>query len=77
MADRPLSRGFKSRHQIEENQKLRLPPGQYVTMDFPVLSAGPTPQIKLENWTFPLQADDLRFRKLPMAPGMRCRTGFP
>jgi peptide-methionine (S)-S-oxide reductase len=28
MADRPISRGFKSRHQIEENQKLRLPPGQ-------------------------------------------------
>ena len=26
-------------------------------MDFPVLSAGPTPQIKLENWTFALQAD--------------------
>ena len=53
----PISRGFKSKHQIEENQKLRLPPGQYVTMDFPVLSAGPTPQIKLENWTFALQAD--------------------
>jgi DMSO/TMAO reductase YedYZ molybdopterin-dependent catalytic subunit len=57
MADRPISRGFKSRHQIEENHKLRLPPGQYVTMDFPVLSAGPTPQIKLENWAFALQAD--------------------
>ena len=28
MADRPISRGFRSRHQIEENQKLRLPPGQ-------------------------------------------------
>ena len=55
MAAQPISRGFKSRHQIEENQKLRLP--QCVTMDFPVLSAGPTPQIKLENWTFALQAD--------------------
>jgi DMSO/TMAO reductase YedYZ molybdopterin-dependent catalytic subunit len=26
-----------------------------VTTDFPVLSAGPTPQIKLENWTLALQ----------------------
>jgi DMSO/TMAO reductase YedYZ molybdopterin-dependent catalytic subunit len=26
-----------------------------VTTDFPVLSAGPTPQIKVENWTFTLQ----------------------
>ncbi len=29
-----------------------MPPGQYVTPDFPVLSAGPTPQLALENWTF-------------------------
>src|SRR5262249_28159050 len=28
---------------------------QYVTTDFPVLSAGPTPQIKLGDWTFALQ----------------------
>jgi DMSO/TMAO reductase YedYZ molybdopterin-dependent catalytic subunit len=26
-----------------------------VTTDFPVLSAGPTPQIRLEDWTFALQ----------------------
>src|SRR5262249_23495903 len=32
-----------------------LPPGQYVTTDFPVLSAGPTPQIKLDDWTLALQ----------------------
>ena len=62
MADRPISRGFKSRHQ-EDNQKLRLPPGQYVTTDFPVLSAGPTPQINLENWTFAIQADGSLLRK--------------
>jgi DMSO/TMAO reductase YedYZ molybdopterin-dependent catalytic subunit len=35
--------------------KDRVPPGQYVTTDFPVLSAGPTPQIKVEDWTFSLQ----------------------
>ena len=27
-----------------------LPPGQYVTPDFPVLSAGPTPRVTLEAW---------------------------
>jgi len=34
---------------------LRLPPGQFVTEDFPVLSAGPTPRIALENWRFTLK----------------------
>jgi DMSO/TMAO reductase YedYZ molybdopterin-dependent catalytic subunit len=29
-----------------------VPPGQYVTRDFPVLSAGPTPQVDLARWTF-------------------------
>jgi len=29
-----------------------LPPGQYRTEDFPVLSAGPTPHISLDEWTF-------------------------
>ena len=30
----------------------RLPPGQYETHDFPVLSAGPTPSIPLDSWEF-------------------------
>jgi DMSO/TMAO reductase YedYZ molybdopterin-dependent catalytic subunit len=30
----------------------RVPPGQYVTKDFPVLSAGPTPHTSLELWDF-------------------------
>jgi DMSO/TMAO reductase YedYZ molybdopterin-dependent catalytic subunit len=54
MDETPISRGFRSRRQ-EHNQKNRVPPGQDVTTDFPVLSAGPTPQIKLENWNFVLQ----------------------
>jgi hypothetical protein len=29
----------------------RVPPGQYVTEDFPVLSAGPTPHTPLDRWT--------------------------
>src|SRR5262252_3992455 len=49
-----ISRGFRSRRQ-EQTSENRLPPGQYVTTNFPVLSAGPTPQIKVENWTLALQ----------------------
>jgi DMSO/TMAO reductase YedYZ molybdopterin-dependent catalytic subunit len=30
----------------------RVPPGQYVTEDFPVLSAGPTPRTPLSSWRF-------------------------
>lgn len=30
----------------------RLPPGQYLTTEFPVFSAGPTPHIPLEEWRF-------------------------
>lgn len=29
-----------------------LPPGQYLTEDFPVLSAGPTPRISRDDWEF-------------------------
>jgi DMSO/TMAO reductase YedYZ molybdopterin-dependent catalytic subunit len=45
-----ISRGFRSRR--PEVDPARLPPGQYVTRDFPVLSAGPTPHTPLEEWTF-------------------------
>ena len=30
----------------------RLPPGQYLAEDFPVLSAGPTPRVRTETWQF-------------------------
>ena len=55
MSDAPISRGFKARRQ-EQIFKNRLPPGQYATHDFPVLSAGPTPQTRIENWNFSLQS---------------------
>ena len=32
-----------------------MPPGQYVTEDFPVLSAGPTPRANLTDWTFTIE----------------------
>ena len=45
-----ISRGFRGRRpQVDPN---RVPPGQYVTRDFPVLSAGPTPRTPLAEWTF-------------------------
>jgi DMSO/TMAO reductase YedYZ molybdopterin-dependent catalytic subunit len=30
----------------------KLPPGQYLVRDFPVLSAGPTPRVRTEKWEF-------------------------
>jgi DMSO/TMAO reductase YedYZ molybdopterin-dependent catalytic subunit len=48
-----VSRGFSGKRQ-EADTSARLPPGQYLTNDFPVLSAGPTPHIPLEKWTFSL-----------------------
>jgi DMSO/TMAO reductase YedYZ molybdopterin-dependent catalytic subunit len=47
----PVSRGFHGRRRTEIDAS-RVPPGQYVTDDFPVLSAGPTPRVSLEDWTF-------------------------
>jgi len=32
-----------------------VPPGQYVTTDFPVLSAGPTPRVQLDGWSFTIE----------------------
>jgi len=44
-----ISRGFSGRRTPTD---LKLPPGQYLTRDFPVLSAGPTPNISLDQWEF-------------------------
>src|SRR5690554_4816354 len=48
------TRGFRGRGRqaIAEG---RLPPGQYLTQDFPVLSAGPTPRVDLSTWRFTLR----------------------
>jgi len=34
-----------------------LPPGQYLTHEFPVLSAGPTPHIRTDHWEFTVTAE--------------------
>ena len=46
-----FSRGFTGRPHASADPA-RVPPGQYVTDDFPVLSAGPTPHTPLESWSF-------------------------
>src|SRR5207253_11432627 len=48
-----ISRGFHGRR--SEASSDRLPPGQHLVDDFPVLSAGPTPHTPLEEWTFAIE----------------------
>jgi DMSO/TMAO reductase YedYZ molybdopterin-dependent catalytic subunit len=50
----PISRGFRGRRRAEVDPA-RVPSGQYVTDDFPVLSAGPTPHTSLEDWSFTIR----------------------
>ncbi len=54
MSNRFVSRGFFGRRRQPEAAG-RVPPGQHVTPDFPVLSAGPTPLIPLDKWTFTIE----------------------
>jgi DMSO/TMAO reductase YedYZ molybdopterin-dependent catalytic subunit len=49
-----ITRGFTGRRQTPDLAK-RLPPGQSLTEDFPVLSAGPTPHISAEDCSFTLK----------------------
>ena len=54
MPDTPfIARGFHRRR--AEASPSRLPPGQYETRDFPVLSAGPTPRTTLAQWDFTIR----------------------
>ena len=46
-----VSRGFKGRR-ADDVPRDRVPPGQYVTDDYPVLSAGPTPHTPVDEWDF-------------------------
>jgi DMSO/TMAO reductase YedYZ molybdopterin-dependent catalytic subunit len=49
-----ISRGFSGRKRPNDG---KLPPGQYETRDFPVLSAGPTPRIKDGSWQFTITTE--------------------
>lgn len=49
-----ISRGFVGKRREADSAKA-LPPGQYITPDFPVLSAGPTPRTPLDRWSFSIE----------------------
>ena len=77
-----VSRGFTGKRGTGNK---KLPPGQYVTSDFPVLSAGPTPRISLEKWEFSITTESgvsrrwdwKSFRSLPtegIAVDIHCVT---
>ena len=77
-----VSPGFSGRRDTAGG---KLPPGQYLTAGFPVLSAGPTPQVSLEKWELTIEegTDVLRrwdwksFRSLPaetFATDLHCVT---
>lgn len=51
-----ITRGFKGRPTVDEAIRSRVPPGQYVTPGFPVLTAGPTQHTPLEAWTLSIEA---------------------
>ena len=48
-----VTRNFRGRRTSADSA--RVPPGQYVTSGFPVLSAGPTPRTPLDAWTFTIR----------------------
>ena len=79
------SRGFTGRRGPADQ---KLPPGQYLTPDFPVLSAGPTPRISLDAWEFAITTetgashrwDWKSFRELPaeqVTVDLHCVTRWP
>ena len=51
-----VSRGFRGRRRRDVDPA-RIPPGQYVVDDFPVLSVGPTPRTPLDEWSFTISGE--------------------
>ena len=45
-----VSRAFGGRRRPPEGFEDRIPPGQYFESGFPVLTAGPTPQVSTDDW---------------------------
>lgn len=52
-----VTRGFVGKRQDRgpTEPTERVPPGQHLVDDFPVLTAGPTPRIATESWSFTLK----------------------
>ena len=50
-----VTRGFKGKPRDSATARERLPPGQYVTQEFPLLTAGPTQRTAVESWSLALE----------------------
>jgi DMSO/TMAO reductase YedYZ molybdopterin-dependent catalytic subunit len=50
-----VSRGFTGRRRTPDELAVRLPPGQYAESGFPVLTAGPTPEVPPESWRLTIE----------------------
>ena len=50
-----ISRGFRGRRAPVDPD--RVPPGQYVTHGFPVLTYGPTPRVKTGEWSLSVDGE--------------------
>ena len=61
-----INRGFSGRGRGDT----KLPPGQYLTDGFPVLSAGPTPRVDTDKWQFSIVTETVSVMN---GPGRRCR----
>ena len=57
-----VSRGFGGHRRTPDDVAARLPPGQYLERGFPVLTAGPTPEVETARWT--LKIDGMVDREL-------------
>jgi DMSO/TMAO reductase YedYZ molybdopterin-dependent catalytic subunit len=49
-----VTRGFTGRQSTDDRSD-RIPPGQHLVENFPVLSAGPTPHVEQGSWKFALK----------------------
>lgn len=47
-----ISRAFGGSRRPPEGMEARIPPGQYYEAGFPVLTAGPTPTVETDAWSF-------------------------
>jgi DMSO/TMAO reductase YedYZ molybdopterin-dependent catalytic subunit len=61
-----VTRGFTGKSPASD-QSDRIPPGQHLVGDFPVLSAGPTPRVSVENWSFTLKIGPRPVKRLTWA----------
>ncbi|MDQ7908584.1 sulfite oxidase-like oxidoreductase [Phytohabitans sp. ZYX-F-186] len=69
-----VSPGFHGRPRASG---VTLPPGQYLTEDFPVLSAGPTPRVPMDRWEFVITTETSREHRWTWADLMALPSDTP